>query len=263
MMTEKYKSLLYREWKVSKKFYLIRIVLLLLFTALLGCAAIFIVNASTNQASEAGAAEALDFALIVFFYLLVLFIAAASGEDNGVYKADVNSGWLKFSWALPVTAHEKAVTRFVFRGIVVLIGTIYMFAAIGAICGITGFSHMKTVVYAFFWCLDFCLLYDAIKDFIIMRAVDVKAVKKMGNIAMVVIIVLIDLPYLMAFLGGKPLKSEFESKLDAMMASGDLSGLLDLVTIPDLWGGVGILLLFVILIGCFFISRKNFERRNA
>lgn len=260
---EKYKSLLYREWKITKKFYLLRIVLLVLFTALLGGIAKFVVNVSTGPEAVAGAAEFIDWALIFFFYLLVLFMAAASGEDNGVYKSDVSSGWLKFSWALPVTAHEKAVTKLTFRGIVVLIGTVYMFVSIGVISGITGFAHMKTVVFAFFWCLDFCLLYDAIKDFIIMRAVDVKAVKKMGNIALVVIIVAIDLPYFMKAMQGTPPEDILDSKMVTMMKNNDFSGLTELITIPDLWGGIGILLLFVILIGSFLLSRKNFERRNA
>lgn len=268
MMTEKYKSLLYREWKVSKKFYLLRIVLLLLFTALLGGGMTYAINvaavsAEVTKEAAAAAEGAADVAWIFLFYLLVLFMAAASGEDNGVYKSDVNSGWLKYSWALPVTAHEKAVTKLTFRGIVVLIGTVYMFVSIGVISGITGFAHMKTVVYAFFWCLDFCLLLDTIKDFIIMRAVDVKAVKKMGNIALVVIIVAIDLPYLMKAIQGTPPEDILEGKMMTMIKNNDISGLTELVTIPDLWGGIGILLLFVILIGGFLLSRKNFERRNA
>ncbi len=267
-MTEKYKSLLYREWKVSKKFYLLRIVLILLFTLMLGGVMIYwstgavgtlVIEGETVPATEGP----MDVTFIFLFYLLVLFMAAASGEDNGVYKSDVNSGWLKFSWALPVTAHEKAVTRFSFRGIVVLIGTLYMFASIGVICGITGFAHMKTVVYAFFWCLDFCLLLDTIKDFVIMRAVDMKAVKKMGNIALVVIIVAIELPYFMKAIQGTPPEDILEGKMMTMIKNNDFSGLTELITIPDLWGWVGILLLFVILIGGFLLSRKNFERRNA
>lgn len=266
---EKYKSLLFREWKVSKKFYLLRIVLLLLFTLMLGGLMVYLSNTGAVETvvvegETVPAAEgAMDVAFIFLSYLLVLFMAAASGEDNGVYKSDVNSGWLKFSWALPVTAHEKAVTKLTFRGIVVLIGTVYMFVSIGMISGITGFAHMKTVVFAFFWCLDFCLLLDTIRDFVIMRAVDMKAVKKMGNIALLVIIVAIDLPYFMKAMQGTPPEDILDSKMVTMMKNNDISGLTELVTIPDLWGGIGILLLFVILIGGFLLSRKNFERRNA
>lgn len=268
-MTEKYKSLLFREWKVSKKFYLLRIVLLLLCTLMLGGLMVYItttgvVETVVVEGETVPAAEgATDWAFIFLLYLLVLFMAATSGEDTGVYKADVNSGWLKYSWALPVTAHEKAVTKLTFRGIVVLIGTVYMFVSIGVISAIAGFTHMKTVVYAFFWCLDFCLLLDTIRDFVIMRAVDMKAVKKMGNIALLVIIVAIDLPYFMKAMQGTPPEDILDSKMVTMMKNNDFSGLTELITIPDLWGWVGILLLFVILIGGFLLSRKNFERRNA
>lgn len=263
MMTEKYKSLLYREWKVSKKFYLLRIVLLLLFTALLGGTVLFLMNASTGPEAEAGVAEALDWTLIFFFYLLVLFMAAASGEDNGVYKSDVSSGWLKYSWALPVTAHEKAVTKYVFRGILILAGTIYMFASVGAICAITGFAHMKTVVYAFFWCLDAILATYIVRDYIVMNAVDMKALKKMGNIAIIVFVIVFELPAFMRIIRGVPPEEILDIKLTAMINAGDYRGLVELISIPDLWGCIGILLLVVIFVGGFLLSRKNFERRNA
>ncbi len=254
---EKYKSLLYREWKITKKFYLLRIVLLLLFTALLGGGMIYAVNVGV----EVGGAN--DGAWLFLLYLLVLFIAAASGEDNGVYKSDVNSGWLKYSWALPVTAHEKAVTRSAFRAIVVLIGTIYMFVSIGVICAITGFARMATVVYVFFWGLDIILIFHMVHDFIIMRAVDKKMLKKMSNVAITIFIVVISIPDIIVFILGKPINSGFENKMDALAETGDLSGLTELLTISDLGGWIGILLLFVILIGGFLLSRKNFERRNA
>lgn len=260
---EKYKSLLYREWKITKKFYLLRIVLLVLFTVLLGGGVIFSVNASTGQEVEAGAAEALDWALIFFFYLLVLFIAAASGEDNGVYKSDVSSGWLKYSWALPVTAHEKAVTKYVFRGILISAGTIYMFASVGTISAIIGFAHMKTVLYAFFWCLDAILATYIVRDYIVMNAVDVKALKKMGNIAIVVFVIVFELPAFMRIIRGVPPEEVLDAKITAMINAGDYSAILELITIPDLWGCIGILLLFVIFVGGFLLSRKSFERRSA
>ena len=260
---EKYKSLLYREWKITKKFYLLRIVLLVLFTALLGGVVKFVVNASTGPEAVAGAAENIDWALIFFFYLLVLFMAAASGEDNGVYKSDVSSGWLKYSWALPVTAHEKAVTKYVFRGILVLAGTIYMFASVGAICAITGFAHMKTVVYAFFWGLDAILAYTIVKDFIVMNAVDMKSLKKMWNIVFIAFVIVFELPYILDVIRGVPPEDLIDEKLKAIVENGDYSVAIELVSIPDFWGYIGILLLFVIFVVGFLLSRKSFERRSA
>lgn len=260
---EKYKSLLYREWKITKKFYLLRIVLLVLFTVMLGGGTIYAVNASAGREVAAGAAEALDWVLIFFFYLLVLFIAAASGEDNGVYKSDVSSGWLKYSWALPVTAHEKAVTKYVYRGILILAGTIYMFASVGIISAITGFAHMKTVVYAFFWCLDAILAMYIGRDYIVMNAVDVKALKKMGNIAVIVFVIVFELPAFTRMIRGVPPEEVLDAKLTAMINADDYSALEELITIPDFWGYIGILLLFVIFVVGFLLSRKSFERRSA
>lgn len=260
---EKYKSLLYREWKITKKFYLLRIVLLVLFTVMLGGGTIYAVNASAGREVAAGADEALDWALIILFYLLVLFMAAASGEDNGVYKSDVSSDWLKYSWALPVTAHEKAVTKYVFRGILVLSGTIYMFASVGAICAITGFAHMKTVVYAFFWGLDAILAYTIVKDFIVMNAVDMKSLKKMWNIVFIAFVIVFELPYILDAIRGVPPEDLIDEKLKAIVENSDYSVAIELVSIPDFWGYIGILLLFVIFVVGFLLSRKSFERRSA
>ena len=138
-----------------------------------------------------------------------------------------------------------------------------MFASVGIICAITGFAHMKTVVYAFFWCLDAILATYIVRDYIVMNAVDVKALKKMGNIAIIVFVIVFELPAFMRIIRGVPPEEVLDAKLTAMIEKGDYSALEELITIPDFWGCIGILLLFVIFVVGFLLSRKSFERRNA
>ena len=55
----------------------------------------------------------------------------------------------------------------------------------------------------------------------------------------------------------------FDRQVEQAFETMDNAKLLDLLTIPDFWGWVGILLLFVILPVSFVVTRKGYERRNA
>ena len=254
-MNEKYKALVYREWKIAKKFYVLRSILILLFVLLFGGIIVF----STRAGVKA------DGVWLFFLYLIVLFIAVAIGENNGVYKSDVNVGWLRFSWALPLTACEKAIAKYIFKCIVILSGTLFTLVSLGIICVLSEFTRMTTVVFAFFWCLDVCLLFDLLRHAIMMRAVDTKTLKKICKKASIVIFVIISIPDVITLIQGKSIfeKSPIESKIDAAIANSDFHMLADLMTIPKTWGFIGILLVFVLLIAGFAVTRKNYERRIA
>ena len=78
-----------------------------------------------------------------------------------------------------------------------------------------------------------------------------------------VFLIVIELPAIMDAIRGVPPEDLLDEKLVAMVDSGDYSALEELITIPDLWGCIGILLLFVIFVVGFLLSRKSFERRSA
>lgn len=258
-MKEKYKSLVYREWKVSKKYYAPRVALLGLFLILLGYVLVLI---SKDPATDPPEAATMGF--LFLFYLFTACVAAMAGDDNGVHKADVYTGWLRFSWALPLTAFETAMGKYIFRALVILVGTIFMFVSVGALTVLIDFTLMTEVVYVFFWCLDVVLLFNLFSNLFMLRAVDKKTLKKLRTISSIVFVALLFLPDLLYLFGKeKTTGNSFYSKIIRAFESADYDMALDLVTIPDFWGWVGILLLFVILVAGFVVTWKSYERRNA
>ncbi len=257
-MREKYKALVYREWKVSKKFYAPRVALLGLFLILLGYVVMLIAKDPVTDPPEAT-----TMGILFLSYLFIACIAAMAGEDNGVHKADVDTGWLRFSWALPLTAFEVTMGKYIFKVVMILIGTIVMFVSIGTLTVLADFTLMAEVVYAFFWCLDVVLLFNFFHNLFVLRAVDKKTLKKMSTISGIVGVVLLFLPDIWFLLSGKSSENTFESNMEQAFETMDYNRLIDLITIPDFWGWIGILLLFVILPVSFVVTRKGYERRNA
>lgn len=256
-MMEKYKSLVYREWKVSKKFYVPRVTLLGLFFILLGYVAILIAKEPTNDS------EAATLGVLCLSYLFVACIAAMVGDDNGVHKADVDTGWLRFSWALPLTAFEVAMGKYIFKAVMILIGTIFMFVSVWAFTALTDFTLMAEVVYAFFWVLDVVLLFNVFRDLFMLRAVDKKTLKKLSTIFGIVGVALLFLPDILLLGNWATAGESFYSQVEQAFATMNNAKLIDLITIPDFWGWIGILLLFVILAAGFVVTWKSCERRNA
>lgn len=259
-MKEKYKSLVYREWKVSKKFYAPRVALLGLFLILMGPILVFIGNSEVSATDPPGTQT---MSCLFLFYLLIACIAAMAGEDNGVHKADVDTGWLRFSWALPLTAFEVTMGKYIFKVVMILIGTIVMFVSVGTLTALTDFTLMAEVVYAFFWCLNVVLLFNLFSNLFMLRAVDKKTLKKMSTISGIMGVALLFLPDIWFLLSGKSSENTVESNMEQAFESVDYNRLLDLLTIPDFWGWIGILLLFVILAAGFVVTWKGYERRNA
>ena len=259
-MKEKYKSLVYREWKVSKKFYAPRVALLGLFLILMGPILVFIGNSEVSATDPPGTQT---MSCLFLFYLLIACIAAMAGEDNGVHKADMDTGWLRFSWALPLTAFETVMGKYIFKVIVIAIGTIFMFVSVGAFTALTDFTLMAEVVYAFFWCLDVVLLFNVFRDLFMLRAVDKKTLKKLSTIFGIVGVALLFLPDILLLGKGATAGESFDSQMEQAFETMDYNRLIDLITIPDFWGWIGILLLFVILVAGFVVTWKSCERRNA
>ncbi len=251
-MIEKYKALLYREWKISRKFYLLRVLLLLLFDMLV--IGVFMGEFETNEVSQAE----ITLMYLGVSYLIVLLGGAIIGEDNGVYKADVDTGWFRFSQALPLTAFEKAVTRYLFKGLVLLIGSLMIFVPLSVIYGMTKFAQVATVVYIFFFALDAILLYEVVRYILTMCITDANKSRRVRRIVGVVAGVIIFLSEIRVLLNG----SIFHSA-ETMTEADEFAKMLDLMIIPDLWGWVSIPLLFVLLAVGFLTTWKSYERRNA
>lgn len=113
MRTERVKALLWREWKLSKKFYISG------FAAIFGIGLVFLLfelsmqfgNLKSLRSDELGAVR-------VFVWYISLTVTAygpvaVSASENGTHKKDIQANWLKYSYTLPVTPNERAAARMI------------------------------------------------------------------------------------------------------------------------------------------------------
>ncbi len=136
MMTAKFKSLMYREWRVSRKGNIIRACLLLGWVILIIAATTTGISNTddlTNMDAESG--EALNFVRVSALYTgFIAFACAFAMED--VFTADLNSGWLRYSYTLPITPFERALARSVRRNVCGVIALVISFVTGIAICAV-------------------------------------------------------------------------------------------------------------------------------
>ncbi len=254
-----YKSLVFREWKLSKKHYILRSVVFVLLSALFLLAMFSLgIGAKQDKAS-------IDGFVFIAAYFVGIVAAVFVAEDNGVYKADVNSGWLAYSWALPITAFEKAMAKYIFKTGLVLVGMLATILVISGMYGLSGGDFNVKAVYPFFLVVDAVLIYDLVRQIIIMKAVDTKSLKKMGNVAGVILAVIFFLPGMLSGDKSDPVDEFFES-LAVEEGQADFEAfdkLVDLIDIPNFIGIIALELVFIILTISFVVTWKNYERRRV
>lgn len=112
----KYKSLLWREIKIAKKNYLGRSMVILAFGVMVFLASLI---ASKDDFSDFSSTDLMGMAYM--FSFLVSFCMMA---DNEVDSSDDNVGWTEYSYVLPISYKNRAITKFIIRICSVLIGLI-------------------------------------------------------------------------------------------------------------------------------------------
>ncbi len=259
-MNEKYKSLIYREWKLVKRFYIVRVLVLLFFALMMGGASLYALSEPMDPP------EAAMLFKLTFLYWPIFCDAALVGEDNGIYKSDVANGWLRFSWALPLTAYEMVVPGYILKGIAILVGMVMAFVTSIVFCVATDFTYFATALYAFFWGVNIALMRDLIIHIFIMFAVKTDKVKKVIKVGTVTL--LIGVLLVIVYYASKAASSQINGLVHAQEITGEMEGfvyikLVDILTISHFWGVIGILLMFVLFIAGFWVTLKNYERRRA
>ena len=127
-MMKLYRSLLFRELKISKRHYAVRILLMASFAALLMLAVFMAWKEDIANAPASGASEMIETSIAMFGMMFGLLSAILAGYDTDVLKSDVSCGWKRYSYALPVTAKDKALAHYSVKGAAMLVG--------GILCGI-------------------------------------------------------------------------------------------------------------------------------
>ena len=119
-MMKLYRSLVYRELKLTWKHYFLYLVLYSLMGLLFMLPLVLSGEGSFDKKS--GLSYETGKSIIqMFAVLLALLGAVTSGSTNNVQKMDINSGWKRYSYTLPLTAGEKAMSDFLLKILVFLL----------------------------------------------------------------------------------------------------------------------------------------------
>ena len=100
-----YRSLIYRELKLTRKRCLLMLILFLLLSLMLLLPIMIGGLSGTSEMDE-------DLISIVWLASGVVALTGGflAGTNNGLQKADINSGWKRYSFILPPTAKQQALS---------------------------------------------------------------------------------------------------------------------------------------------------------
>lgn len=131
MTAKKFRSVMFREFRLSKKSIILQFGLLFAWIALTW--AMQLSSVGSDDFSEEQLSGTTD--LII---MMTALIGAMSLLLDEIFKADINSGWLNYSYALPITPLERTAARFVRRASVCLVSALISICNAAAVCAYTG-----------------------------------------------------------------------------------------------------------------------------
>lgn len=247
------RSLIYREYKLSRGHQLL---MLILFLLVAGCMLIpFILGGEDFEPADL---ENEDIAnLYIFPWIVGVVGGVFAGSNNGVHKADINSGWKRYSISLPPKASQLALADTIYKmGFALLLGAV-TFAFSGIIYGYTGFSTYVFGMNIFLLCAVFFIISDAIYTYILLLAKDEKDAKKYRIIGFFAVAGVL-----------KVLSMFAEEKGKTAMDYSEKSIFKDIAKIAETAASEKVLVvsavLFAVSIVVYFIMiRKSYERREA
>lgn len=173
----KFRSLIFREFKVCQKLYIVKCVVLFAFFAfVIGGTFLF-----TNIFEELPAKDNTLKSFAESFSMLIMLYSTMVFADDSTFKSDLNSGWLGYSYALPLTASERAAVK-----LICFIGTQAVSMLLGIACAfiinsVAGAQFQIGYVVLQFIILDILLLYKIISDFFVLHARNTDEYKKLND----------------------------------------------------------------------------------
>lgn len=166
----KYKSLLFREYKLSRNHYLFRLVILILFIGLVFLT--LLLNREESQETK----DSIAMFMSLLFAMMSGFVCA---DDDGVYRSDINIGWYTYSYCLPVSLWEKVIVRYLIKIFAILVGAGITALGCQAIAiGAETRADMR-MMFVFLLIADIYLLFQIAIDFVSLMAKDAKESKKL------------------------------------------------------------------------------------
>lgn len=175
MRTERLKALLWREWKLSRKFYLSS------WAALLGMMLVYVLF---EMSMRFGNLKSLDTDELTAVRMVISFLAisiaaygpiAAAGSDNGMHKKDIQANWLRYSYALPVTPEERAAARMILLVLMQAAGFLLSVLGLAFALRMVNWQFSIYAVLILLVILDISLLVILVQYVLVLRARDMKA----------------------------------------------------------------------------------------
>ena len=246
------RSLIFREYKLSRGHQLL---MLILFLLVAGCMLIpFILGGDDFEPADLEE----EIASLYIYPLLVGIVGGVfAGNNNGVHKADINSGWKRYSAVLPPTSSQIAFAETIYKmGFALLLGAVTV-AFSGIIYGYTGFSTYVFGMNIFLMCAGFFIISDAVYSYILLLAKDEKDAKKYRMIGFFAVAGVL-----------KVLSMFAEKKAKTAMDYSEKSIFMNIAKIAETAASEKVLVvsavLFAVSIVVYFIMiRKSYERREA
>ena len=182
-----YRSLVFRELKLTRKRFLLMLILFILLSLLMLTP---IMLGGLSDASEMDE----DLLSIVIFASGVVTLTGGfmAGTNNGLQKADINSGWKRYSFILPTTAKQQAVSDLLVKLCYILFFGL-LSAAFVLVCNIIsgintaveGFNPVCPMLNTYLGAVCAVMLVDIAYSYIMMFANDKNQLKIIGVIAFV------------------------------------------------------------------------------
>ena len=171
-----FKSLIFRELKISQRHYVTRVLLAVSFAALL-LLAIFVAWREDIAKAAGSELEELKFVIAMFGMMFGLLTAALACYDTDVLRSDVNCGWKRYSYTLPVTAKDKALAHYSVKGAAILIGGIFCLIFAAVIENPLGQQLVAGTMNVYFIVLDVLLLAELLRDLLMAAGLTEKQAK--------------------------------------------------------------------------------------
>lgn len=170
MTFKKFRSLMFREFRLSRKNIILQFGLLLAYIALTQAMLLSLGENDITGDELSGMVEVI--------ILMNTYIGAMPLLMDEGFKADINSGWLIYSYALPIKPVERTAARFIRRLSVSLGSALLSLCNAAVICARMGKPFGVNYIVWNMVIFSAALLYSLLNNFFILRARNGDAMKK-------------------------------------------------------------------------------------
>ncbi|MDE6725738.1 MAG: ABC-2 transporter permease [Ruminiclostridium sp.] len=176
---KKYKSLFYRELRLSMKNTVITAVTVVVFALFFFTVSYVVKNLSLEDTNSIDMQNVYGNMVLMSSAFLGLLPAMMNLGQSNILRSDINSGWLQYSFSLPITSKERAFTRTVRSAFFTVVGMLF-----GLLCTV-GYCAVAEVTFSVKYPVMYCIILAAaqisgiITDFFVFSARNTEQLKKM------------------------------------------------------------------------------------